>query len=71
MLRPPAHDRQPLPRLHEGQAVVGSDDHCLLPFGTAVEGGDGVARVRPEEHTPHRAVEARRLSNRDGSSARS
>ena len=64
MLRPPANDRQPLARLHEGQAVVTGDNDGLLALGAAVERGHGVARVCPEEHAAHRAVEARRLTHR-------
>ena len=61
----PAHDGQALARLHEGQAVVTGDNDGLLAFGAAVERGHGVARVRPEEHAAHRAVEARRLTHSD------
>ena len=64
MLRPPANDRQPLARLHEGQAMVTGDNDGLLALGAAVERGHGVARVCPEEHAAHRAVEARRLTHR-------
>lgn len=64
MLRPPANDRQPLARLHEGQAVVTGDNDGLLALGAAVERGHGVARVCPEEHAAHRAVEGRRLTHR-------
>lgn len=44
--------------------MVTGDNDGLLALGAAVERGHGVARVCPEEHAAHRAVEARRLTHR-------